>query len=45
MNRAQRKAHARVWLILALALLVTTGIAIAAKERVSGETAHAWTGR
>lgn len=35
MNRAQRKAHVRVWPLLALALLVIIGAAITVRHRVS----------
>ncbi len=36
MNRAQRKAHARTWPLIALALIVIVGASITAKPQVSG---------
>ncbi|WP_419253839.1 hypothetical protein ACN2C6_00310 [Caulobacter sp. ErkDOM-YI] len=35
MNLAQRKAHARIWPLIALALIVILGASIAVKPQVS----------
>lgn len=47
MNRAQRKAHARTWPVLALLLLAIIGAAISVKQRAISVSAaaHEWAAR